>query len=600
MPSAGATAPRPGWRDAAQEGDRGCRARRADAAAPGPSASMRRRLRRAWASVAGRVVLTRVAGPVERDLDRPVRVGPVRPAGQLVQPIERRRRRVAVRIAGARRDDGDPRTHRLEEWPRARGARAVVRDLEQVDRGEPSLEQLRIDALLDVAGEQEPMAGDLAQQDDRDVVDRRPAVRRSLRNPVRVRPEHPEVDRIELQPIAGREAAVRRPALSEHLVPGSIAGSGPDHARLVHPADAVALEQQREPGDVVLVRMRQHQDVDPAVPRRQALVERDQQPAGIGPAIDDHPAAARRPRRGCRRPGRRRARRPERRRRVGARRRAPARSLLRRGRSPRSAAPGSGGARSRAGSARQPPWPAPQERFVTCVGDLRRARSRRPATNRSPQRAAAMIRMSDATALTRSHGGASSRLASGSAAPARTTATIAAYSAHAGSPTTVATTAGSPKPTSTPTTSASAPVAIAGGTSGTTIRFTAGATSDSRPKSSSTIGVVAACAANETPRISATQRRGSAGLGTGEPRGHRRAPGDDPGCREDGQPEAGVVDVPRDRARAAPCTPSRAPRPPCRAGRARERAARRRPWRPRERPTATARRRPRRRRSRAP
>ena len=43
------------------------------------------------------------------------------------------------------------------------------------------------------------------------------------------------------------------------------------------------------------------------------------------------------------------------------------------------------------------------------------------------------------------------------------------------------------------------------------MRLTAGATSDSRPNSSSTIGVVAACAANETPRISATQRRSRPG-----------------------------------------------------------------------------------------
>ena len=41
--------------------------------------------------------------------------------------------------------------------------------------------------------------------------------------------------------------------------------------------------------------------------------------------------------------------------------------------------------------------------------------------------------------------------------------------------------------------------------------FTSGATRDSRPKSSSTIGSVAACAASDTPRISASQRRGRLG-----------------------------------------------------------------------------------------
>jgi hypothetical protein len=114
-------------------------------------------------------------------------------------------------------------------------------------------------------------------------------------------------------------------------------------------------------------------------------------------------------------------------------------------------------------------------------------------------------------AATRSHGASRARLARGSPAPTRTVVTIEAYRTHAGRPITVATIPGTPKPTATPTTSASAPVAIAAGTSGTTIRLTSGATSESRPKSRSTIGVVAACAANDTPRTSAMKRRGRPG-----------------------------------------------------------------------------------------
>lgn len=143
------------------------------------------------------------------------------------------------------------------------------------------------------------------------------------------------------------------------------------------------------------------------------------------------------------------------------------------------------------------------------VGRLRAARSL--ASHRSPCLAAAKMSNAEATAARPSQGATSSRLASGSPAPIRTTPTIAAYRPHAGSPTTVARIGGTPAPTSMPTTSASAPVAIAGGTSGTTIRFTSGATSDSRPNMNSTIGVVAAWAANDTPRISATHRRGRVG-----------------------------------------------------------------------------------------
>lgn len=115
--------------------------------------------------------------------------------------------------------------------------------------------------------------------------------------------------------------------------------------------------------------------------------------------------------------------------------------------------------------------------------------------------------VAEAAAAIASQGVASSTLASGRPAPVRTAATIAAYKAQAGSPASVARIPGSPAPTAIPTMSASAPAAIAAGTNGTTTRFTAGATSDSRPKSSRTIGVVAACAANETPRTSATNRR---------------------------------------------------------------------------------------------
>ena len=133
------------------------------------------------------------------------------------------------------------------------------------------------------------------------------------------------------------------------------------------------------------------------------------------------------------------------------------------------------------------------------------------ASHRSPYFAVPKISTAEATAARPSQGATSSRLASGSPAPNRTTPTMAAYRAHAGSPTIVATTGGTPAFTSMPTTSESAPIAIAGGTIGTTSRFTSGATSDRRPNMNRTTGVVAAWAANETPRISATQRRGREG-----------------------------------------------------------------------------------------
>ena len=91
----------------------------------------------------------------------------------------------------------------------------------------------------------------------------------------------------------GREepvAAARRGA----ELPGerAVAGSRSAHARLVDPADPVPVEEERHPGDVVLVRMGQDEDVDPAVPRRQPAIELDEQPVRIGAAVDEHPSAA--------------------------------------------------------------------------------------------------------------------------------------------------------------------------------------------------------------------------------------------------------------------------------------------------------------------
>jgi hypothetical protein len=169
----------------------------------------------------------------------------------------------------------------------------VVCDLEQVDVWQVPADELGIDALLDVAREQEAVLADLAQQDDRHVVDRRPAIRGSLRHAIRVGPEDAQADVVEAEPIAGREAPSRRPAARQRRRPRPIAGSRADHARLVHPPDPVSGQERRQARNVVLVRVGEDEDVDPAIPRRQPLVQRDEQPARIRPAVDDEaPAAA--------------------------------------------------------------------------------------------------------------------------------------------------------------------------------------------------------------------------------------------------------------------------------------------------------------------
>ena len=74
-----------------------------------------------------------------------------------------------------------------------------------------------------------------------------------------------------------------------------------------------------------------------------------------------------------------------------------------------------------------------------------------------------------------------------------------------GAATTAPRTGGAPATTATPPARASTPTAIAGATSGTTSRLTSGDSTARRPNETRMIGRVAACAASETPRLSASQ-----------------------------------------------------------------------------------------------
>jgi hypothetical protein len=168
----------------------------------------------------------------------------------------------------------------------------VMGDLEQIHPGQASRQQDRVDLLLDVAGEQEALLAERAEKDDRDVVDRRPAIGWVPWHGVPVGPQDLEVDRVEVQPIAGREE-LGGPAVEGEVRPERvIRGTRPDHSRLEDPADPVAVDQPGQPAGMVLVRMAQDQDVDPPVPRREARIELENQAIGIGTTVDQHPGAA--------------------------------------------------------------------------------------------------------------------------------------------------------------------------------------------------------------------------------------------------------------------------------------------------------------------
>jgi hypothetical protein len=79
-------------------------------------------------------------------------------------------------IADTSADEGKAGAERDERCVRGRGAAAMVRHLEHVHPGvasapETGSEQLRVDLLLDVAGEEHPAMGQSKVEHDRDVVD---------------------------------------------------------------------------------------------------------------------------------------------------------------------------------------------------------------------------------------------------------------------------------------------------------------------------------------------------------------------------------------------------------------------------------------------
>jgi hypothetical protein len=164
-------------------------------------------------------------------------------------------------------------------------------DLEQVDVRQVVLEQCGVDALLDIAHQQETARSDLAEQDDRDVVDASPAVGRRRRDLATDRPQHAHRDLVHRQPIAGGEdRALRCSDGAECPLPCRVAGTGADHPRLEHAADPIACQKQGEACDVILVRMGQDHGVDPPVPWRDPSVEDHQQPVRVGSTVDQQPA----------------------------------------------------------------------------------------------------------------------------------------------------------------------------------------------------------------------------------------------------------------------------------------------------------------------
>lgn len=229
---------------------------------------------------------------IQRHADRRVLVRAEHRRAGAEQSPEGGRRRVAVAVVCP---DGHRRNLRpkgVELLLRRRRPAPVMGDLEQIDRRQTASDEHRVDALLDVAGQEEPQGAVLAEHDDRDIVHARACVRWASRYRVCVGPQDAQAHAVDLEPVARPRDARFDPVGAQPCDPRLVARTRPGQSGVEHPADAIALEQARQAGNMVLVRVSEHDEVDPTIPRGDVLVELEDQTIGVGSAVDEHPRTA--------------------------------------------------------------------------------------------------------------------------------------------------------------------------------------------------------------------------------------------------------------------------------------------------------------------
>jgi hypothetical protein len=165
-------------------------------------------------------------------------------------------------------------------------------DLEHVDLRDPGIEEERVDVVLRVAHEQEPVPAGAPEQDHGDVVRLPPVVRGDRWDSLRVGPQDCERDVVDEEAFAPPERRMRDRMRREGRLPCRVARSLPGHPRLEDAAHASRLQECHEAGHVVLVGMGEHDRVDGPVPRRELLIEGDEEAGRIGAAVHEQRPAA--------------------------------------------------------------------------------------------------------------------------------------------------------------------------------------------------------------------------------------------------------------------------------------------------------------------
>ena len=165
-------------------------------------------------------------------------------------------------------------------------------DLEEVDGRQPSSDERSFDWRLGVTGQERRESAVPKGHDDRPVVD--VALRKRRRSVGVGRIENLDLDRrIQHRPSPGTRQDDRHPG---------IGGIGHDpvecrifegDARMEDGADAEAIQHLHQPGHVILVRMAEHEQVDPSREERQVRAEPAERQLGIGAPVDQHRGAGR-------------------------------------------------------------------------------------------------------------------------------------------------------------------------------------------------------------------------------------------------------------------------------------------------------------------
>ncbi len=205
------------------------------------------------------------------------------------EAVERRRCGMAIVVACPDRDDGDGRRRRGQQGVGRGRPAAVVSDLQQVDVRQAPRHEHRVHVLFGVPGEQEAPPIGFAEQHDRRVVDAAAGGRGLHGHRPRVRPEHTQRQPVDADPVTRRNLFAPQPGRAQRRSVGRVAWPISPHARLGDPPHPIAGENGGEAGRVVVVRVREDDEVEAAVPRRQPGVEDGTQAAWIRPAIDEDP-----------------------------------------------------------------------------------------------------------------------------------------------------------------------------------------------------------------------------------------------------------------------------------------------------------------------